>query len=239
MINIRTNNFSSLDFSDGEMILIDKPPDLTSFKVVHKVRKAIRVKKVGHAGTLDPMATGLLIIATGKKTKQLGKFQNLNKKYTGTILLGETSASMDTETELFHRQIPENVNEELIRSVRDEFIGETEQITPMYSAAKIGGRKLYDLARKGVKVEREPRKIFIEEFEITGIKIPEIEFEITCSKGTYIRVIANDFGEKLGTGAVLKSLRRTKIGEFSVEDAFQVDDFLEKVFSNETVSKIN
>jgi tRNA pseudouridine55 synthase len=239
MIDNQTNDFGSLDFLKGEVILIDKPAGWTSFKVVHKIRKAIKVKKVGHAGTLDPMATGLLILSTGKKTKELGHYQNLNKTYTGTILLGKTSASMDTETELTDHPIPDSVNERLIFSVRDEFLGETEQVAPMYSAAKIKGKKLYILARKGMRVERKPRKIFVEQFEITAINLPEINFKISCSKGTYIRAIANDFGKKLGCGAVLSSLRRTKIGEFGIDNALQVDDFLEKVSDEETFSMCN
>jgi tRNA pseudouridine55 synthase len=239
MIDNQTNDFGSLDFLKGEVILIDKPAGWTSFKVVHKIRKAIKVKKVGHAGTLDPMATGLLILSTGKKTKELGQYQNLNKTYTGTILLGKTSASMDTETELTDHPIPDSVNERLIFSVRDEFLGETEQVAPMYSAAKIKGKKLYILARKGMRVERKPRKIFVEQFEITAINLPEINFKISCSKGTYIRAIANDFGKKLGCGAVLSSLRRTKIGEFGIDNALQVDDFLEKVSDEETFSMCN
>ena len=239
MINNQTNNFASLDFANGQLILIDKPAGWTSFKVVHEIRKVVKVKKVGHAGTLDPMATGLLIIATGKKTKELSKYQNLNKTYTGSILLGKTSASMDTETEMIDKLIPDNVNEELILAVRDEFLGETVQITPMFSAAKVNGKKLYNLARKGMKIKREPRRIFIEKFEITEIKMPEIKFEISCSKGTYIRAVASDFGEKLGSGAVLNSLRRTKISEYSVEDALEADAFLEEVLNIETVSSLN
>jgi len=239
MIDNQTNDFAPLDFLKGEVILIDKPAGWTSFKVVHKIRKAIQVKKVGHAGTLDPMATGLLILSTGKKTKELGQYQNLNKTYTGTILLGKTSASMDTETEFTDHPIPDSINEHLIFSVRDEFLGETEQVTPMYSAAKINGKKLYSLARKGMKVERKPRKIYVEKFEIMAINLPEIDFKICCSKGTYIRAIADDFGKKLGCGAVLIRLRRIKIGEFDVDNALQVDDFLEKVSDAESFSIYN
>ena len=236
MIDNQTNDFAPLNFSDGEVILIDKPSGWTSFKVVNTIRKAIKVKKVGHAGTLDPMATGLLILSTGRKTKELEQYQNLNKTYTGTILLGKTSASMDTETEFTDHSIPDSVNKKLILSIRDEFLGETEQITPMYSAAKINGKRLYNLARKGMQVERKPRKIFVEKFEITEISLPEISFEIICSKGTYIRAIANDFGAKLGCGALLSRLRRRRIGEFDVDNALQVDDFLRKVQDSEILS---
>lgn len=239
MIDNRTNSFTALDFANGEVILVDKPSGWTSFKVVHQIRKAVKVKKVGHAGTLDPLATGLLIIATGNKTKELSKYQSLNKTYTGSFLLGKTSASMDTETDLTDHTIPEKLDKELILSIRDEFLGECKQVIPMYSAAKINGKKLYNLARKGIEVEREPRKILIEKFDIIEINIPKIKFEITCSKGTYIRAIAHDFGEKLGSGAVLSKLRRTKIGEFNIENALRVEDFLEKVLNSETVSAYN
>lgn len=239
MIDSRTNDFAELDFLKGEVILIDKPVGWTSFKVVHKIRKALKVKKVGHSGTLDPMATGLLILSTGRKTKDLGQYQNLNKTYTGTILLGKTSASMDTETELKDHPIPDRVDAELILSVRDEFLGEVEQVTPMYSAAKVNGRRLYSLARKGEQVERRSRRVFIEKFEIRSINLPEVDFEISCSKGTYIRAIANDFGEKLGCGAVLSSLRRIKVGEFNVDNALKVDDFLAKISKAETLLQQN
>lgn len=239
MIDSRTNDFAELDFLKGEVILIDKPVGWTSFKVVHKIRKALKVKKVGHSGTLDPMATGLLILSTGRKTKDLGQYQNLNKTYTGTILLGKTSASMDTETELKDHPIPDRVDAELILSVRDEFLGEVEQVTPMYSAAKVNGRRLYSLARKGEQVERRSRRVFIEKFEIRSINLPEVDFEISCSKGTYIRAIANDFGEKLGCGAVLSSLRRIKVGEFNVDNALKVDDFLAKLSKAETLLQQN
>ena len=236
MIDKQTSDFASLGFSEGEVVLIDKPAGWTSFKVVSKIRKSIKVKKVGHAGTLDPMATGLLILATGKKTKELEHYQNLGKTYTGTILLGKTSASMDIETEFTDHPVPDIVNKELILSIRDEFLGETEQIAPMYSAVKINGTRLYDLARKGIQIERKPRKINVDKFEITAINLPEINFEISCSKGTYIRVIANDFGEKLGCGALLSSLRRIRIGDFDVDNALNVEDFLGKVQANETLS---
>ena len=239
MIDSRTNDFAELDFLKGEVILIDKPVGWTSFKVVHEIRKALKVKKVGHSGTLDPMATGLLILSTGRKTKDLGQYQNLNKTYTGTILLGKTSASMDTETELKDHPIPDRVDAELILSVRDEFLGEVEQVTPMYSAAKVNGRRLYSLARKGEQVERRLRRVFIEKFEIRSINLPEVDFEISCSKGTYIRAIANDFGEKLGCGAVLSSLRRIKVGEFNVDNALKVDDFLAKISKAETLLQQN
>jgi len=229
MVTKQTNDFASLDFLDGETLLIDKPPQWSSFKVVHTIRKAINVKRVGHTGTLDPLATGLLIILTGRNTKQMMNFEGLSKSYTGTFLLGKSSPSMDTETEMMDRDLSKNLNDKLIFKTRDTFLGDIEQIPPMYSALKIDGKKLYDLARKGKEVERKPRKVNISRFEITRIDIPEVDFDIKCSKGTYIRVIANDFGEKLGCGAVLKKLRRTEIGNYSVSDALGVEEFVRKI----------
>jgi len=229
MITKETDDFASLDFLAGETLLIDKPPQWTSFKVVHTIRKAINVKRVGHTGTLDPLATGLMIILTGRNTKQMMNFEGLSKSYTGTFLLGRTSPSMDTETEMTNRDLPENLNDDLIFKTRDTFLGGIEQIPPMYSALKVNGKKLYDLARKGKEVERKPRKVQIYRFEITRIDIPEIHFDIKCSKGTYIRVIANDFGEKLGCGAALSKLRRTEIGDYSVNDALSVEEFMQHI----------
>ena len=216
IITNRTLNLPDVNFSEGEIILVDKPSGPTSFQIVNKIRKIIDVKKVGHSGTLDPKASGLMIICTGKKTKVMDSFINLNKTYSGVIRLGLTSASMDTETECIETPIPEDLDEEKILEVRNSFIGEIEQTPPMYSAVKIDGKKLYNLARKGKSVEREPRKIFIERFDITKIDLPDIHFIITCSKGTFIRVIADDFGKKLNTGAILTELRRIGIGNFRI-----------------------
>jgi tRNA pseudouridine55 synthase len=229
MVTKQTDDFASLDFLAGETLLIDKPPQWTSFKVVHTIRKAINVKRVGHTGTLDPLATGLLIILTGKNTKQMKNFEGLSKTYSGTFLLGKSSTSMDTETVLVNRDLPKKLSDELVIKIRDTFLGNIEQIPPMYSALKIDGKKLYDLARKGKEVERKARKVNISRFEITRIDIPEVHFDITCSKGTYIRVIANDFGEKLGCGAVLSRLRRTEIGDYDVNDALRVEEFVQKI----------
>lgn len=229
MVTKQTDDFASLDFLAGETLLIDKPPQWTSFKVVHTIRKAINVKRVGHTGTLDPLATGLLIILTGRNTKQMMNFEGLGKTYTGTFLLGKSSPSMDTETEMTNRDLPENLNDDLIFKTKNTLLGEIEQIPPMYSALKVNGKKLYDLARKGKEVERKPRAVQIYRFEITGIDIPEIHFDIKCSKGTYIRVIANDFGEKLGCGAVLSKLRRTEIGDYSLNDALSVEEFVQNI----------
>lgn len=228
IITNRTLNLPDVNFSEGEIILVDKPSGPTSFQIVNKIRKIIDVKKVGHSGTLDPKASGLMIICTGKKTKVMDSFINLNKTYSGIIRLGLTSASMDTETECIETPIPEDLDEEKILEARDSFCGEIEQTPPMYSAVKIDGKKLYNLARKGKSVERESRKIFIERFDITKIDLPDIHFIITCSKGTFIRVIADDFGKKLNTGAILTGLRRIGIGNFRIEDAINIDVFSNK-----------
>lgn len=225
MITKKTNNFSGSNFETGEVILIDKTKGLTSFSVVHKVRKAVKVKKVGHAGTLDPEATGLLIVCTGKKTKEIYKYQDFDKTYTGIISLGKSSPSMDAETEFTEEKSIVGIGNDEIEIIRKSFLGKIEQMPPMYSAIKHKGKSLYEYARKGVEIKRETREITISKFEITKTDLPDIYFEIVCSKGTYIRVIADDFGKKLGCGAYLKSLRRTAIGEYKVEDAFEINEF--------------
>ncbi len=225
------------DFQSGEVILIDKPAFWSSFKVVHKVRKAIGVRKVGHAGTLDPFATGLLILCTGNKTKEITKYQELKKTYTGVITLGKYSDSMDTETEMKNFPITEGLTEEKILKVAEKFTGEIKQIPPMYSAVKKNGKSLYAYARKGKTVEREPRSVTVYKFEIEKISLPEIYFTIECSKGTYIRVIADDFGKALGTRAMLTSLRRTAIGDYNVYDAFEVNEFVEKFNLNNKIDQ--
>jgi len=223
------------DFIKGETILIDKPLINTSFDIVYKVRKAVHVQKVGHAGTLDPKATGLLIVCTGKKTKEINTLMGLNKTYSGIITIGKTTPSYDTETEFDSENSFEEVTENKIFQIRDLFLGSLMQIPPMYSAVKKNGKALYKFARKGKTVERKPREINISKFEITKIDLPDIHFEICCSTGTYIRVIAHEFGEKLGCGGYLKELRRTKVGEFNVEDAFKINEFLD--FAQSIISK--
>jgi tRNA pseudouridine55 synthase len=232
IITNQTPDLSDVDFSDGEIILIDKPSGPTSFQIVSKIRKVTGVKKVGHSGTLDPNASGLMIVCTGKKTKEMDRFINLNKTYSGVIRLGLVSPSMDTETECSEIPLPEDLNEKKILEVRDSFIGEIEQTPPMYSAVKVKGKKLYDLARKGKSIERESRKVFVEKFEIDKIDLPDIHFTITCSKGTFIRVIADDFGKKLNSGGILVELRRLGIGEFRVDDAFSIERFSELFLTN-------
>jgi tRNA pseudouridine55 synthase len=231
IITNQTLNLSDADFSEGEIILIDKPAGPTSFQVVSKIRKITGVKKVGHSGTLDPKASGLMIVCTGKKTKEMDRFINLNKTYSGIIRLGLTSPSMDTETECTELPLPKDLDEKKIFEIRDSFLGEIEQTPPMFSAVKINGKKLYNLARKGKIIERQPRKVFIEKFEIEKIDLPDIHFTITCSKGTFIRVIADDFGKELNCGGILIELRRTEIGEFSVDEAIRVDQLSSQIFS--------
>jgi tRNA pseudouridine55 synthase len=236
MITKRTTDFCCLDFNEGEIILIDKPFAWSSFKVIKELRKIIEVKKVGHAGTLDPMATGLLIVATGRKTKTIDNYQALKKTYSGTITLGKSSPSMDLETEIISEKPVIHLTEEEILKVRDEFLGTIKQVPPMYSAVKYKGKNLYHLARKGKEVERKEREINIYDFNIEKIDLPEIHFEISCSKGTYIRVIANDFGEKLGVGGLLSSLRRTMIGDYSVDNALKIEEFAEKYNIKQDIS---
>lgn len=220
------------EFKNGKTILIDKPLTWTSFQVVNKLRWAIRKKyhlkkiKVGHAGTLDPLATGLLIICTGKFTKKIDVYQAEKKEYTGIFTLGSTTPSYDLETEINNTFPTDHISDENIKDVTQLFVGEIEQIPPIYSAIKKDGVRLYELARKGEAAEIKSRKINIFEFEITKIDMPNVAFRVVCSKGTYIRSLANDFGKALKTGAHLSALRRTKSGDFQVEDAMSLETFI-------------
>jgi tRNA pseudouridine55 synthase len=223
------------DFKNGQVILIDKPLEWTSFQVVNKLRWAIKRKynlkkiKVGHAGTLDPLATGLLILCTGKFTKTIDKLQTESKEYTGTITLGATTPSYDLETEMDQTFPTTNISDSDIQKTTKLFLGEIEQIPPLYSAIKKDGIRLYELARKGESTDIKSRKIQIYEFEITNIDIPNICFRLVCSKGTYIRSIANDFGKALNCGAHLSSLRRTKSGDYKVENAIAPLEYVENL----------
>jgi tRNA pseudouridine55 synthase len=225
MVTKQTKDLQNLDYLSGQVILIDKPVNWTSFDVIAKLRRLIKVKKVGHAGTLDPLATGLLIVCAGKKTKEISNYQEQRKKYIGIITLGKSSPSMDLATDITEKSVPENLTEEKIFEVRNKFLGKIEQVPPMFSAIKHKGKALYKLARKGKEVEREPRQVEIYSFDITKIELPDIHFEIACSKGTYIRVIANDFGNELGCGGILSLLRRTEIGDYKVDDAYSMNEF--------------
>ena len=220
------------DFKNGQVLLIDKPLNWTSFQAVNKlrwhIRKTFNIKKikVGHAGTLDPLATGLLVICTGKMTKQINEFQAQVKEYTGTITLGSTTPSFDLETDIDKTYPTEHITEELIKKTTKQFIGAIDQYPPVFSAIKKDGKRLYEFARAGEKVEIRPRTINISEFEITNINGLEIGFRVVCSKGTYIRSLANDFGKALQSGGHLTALRRTKIGDFHVDNALSIESFI-------------
>lgn len=223
------------DFKNGQVLVFDKPLHWTSFQVVNKIRWAIRKKfklkkiKVGHAGTLDPLATGVLIICTGKFTKKINEYQAETKEYTGTITLGATTPSFDLETEIDQTYATDHISEKEILAAAKSFEGLIQQKPPIYSAIKKDGVRLYELARKGEETEIKSREVEIVAFEITDISMPVVHFRITCSKGTYIRSIASDFGSKLNSGGHLSSLRRTKSGSFSVEDSYSIENFLEKI----------
>jgi tRNA pseudouridine55 synthase len=220
-----------IDYLEGNVVLINKPLTWTSFDVVKKVRNILRnhykVKKikVGHAGTLDPLADGLLILCTGKWTKKIEEFQNQEKEYTGTFVLGATTPSYDLETEVDQTFSIENLTKEKIKSNTDLFTGDIEQAPPVFSALKKDGVRLYEYARKGIEVEIKKRNVHVRSFEITRIELPEVDFKIACSKGTYIRSIAHDFGKSLDNGAHLSKLTRTKIGAFQLEEAIDLDNF--------------
>ena len=218
-------------FKEGQVLLFDKPLNWTSFQLVNKVRwlirKAYKIKKikVGHAGTLDPLATGLLIICTGKFTKRIEEFMGQEKEYTGTIVLGATTPSYDLETEIDATFPIEHLTEELIRTKTAQFTGTIQQKPPVFSALKKEGKRLYEYARAGEDVEIPSREVQISKFEITRIELPEVDFCVRCSKGTYIRSLAHDFGKALESGGHLSALRRTKIGEFDVVNATSLEDF--------------
>lgn len=220
------------DYKNGKVLLIDKPLKWTSFQVVNKIRWEIKQKfnlkkiKVGHAGTLDPLATGLLILCTGKFTKKIDTFQAQEKEYTGTITIGATTPSYDLETEINEIFATNHITHESINDATKQFIGTIAQKPPIFSAIKKDGKRLYELARAGETTEIKPRKVTISEFEITNIALPKIDFKVVCSKGTYIRSLAYDFGNALNSGAHLSTLRRTKIGNFNVSDATTVEDFI-------------
>ncbi|MBA6151615.1 tRNA pseudouridine(55) synthase TruB [Gelidibacter maritimus] len=223
---------SADDYLSGQVLLIDKPLHWTSFQVVNKlrweIRRAFKIKKikVGHAGTLDPLATGLLVICTGKMTKRIDSFQAQIKEYTGTFVLGSSTPSYDLETEIDHTYPTSHLTEELIRNTTHQFIGEISQFPPVFSALKKDGKRLYEFARAGESVDIPSRQVHISEFEITRVENLEVDFRVVCSKGTYIRSLANDFGKALSSGAHLSVLRRTKIGDFDVENAVGIEDFI-------------
>ncbi|NCT18859.1 MAG: tRNA pseudouridine(55) synthase TruB [Flavobacteriaceae bacterium CG2_30_34_30] len=229
---------SKENYQEGKILLIDKPLNWTSFQVVNKVRWLIRKQfqlkkiKVGHAGTLDPLATGLLLICTGKFTKQIDTYQGQEKEYTGTFILGATTPSFDMETEIDQRFDIANLTKEKIKTVLPKFLGEIQQQPPVFSALKKDGKRLYEYARSGEEVEVAFRTVEISLFELTRIELPEIDFKVRCSKGTYIRSLAQDFGKVLDNGAYLSALRRTKIGDFSIKNAITMETFEKELTSS-------
>jgi len=223
------------DYKNGQVLLIDKPLTWTSFQVVNKLRWEIKQRfnikkiKVGHAGTLDPLATGLLIICTGKQTKQIDTYQGQVKEYTGTFTVGGTTPSYDLETAVEETFPTAHISEDLLHKTTEQFTGEIQQKPPIFSAIKKDGKRLYELARKGETTEIKERTVTVSKFEITKINLPEVAFRIICSKGTYIRSIAFDYGKALNSGAHLSALRRTQIGNFSADDALSVEEFIENL----------
>jgi len=212
-------------YEEGKVLLINKPLRWTSFDAVRKIRNLIKIKKVGHAGTLDPLATGLLIICTGKFTKKINEYMAREKEYTGSFTLGATTPTYDLESEPQDFKSFDTISAADIRNTTSQFLGEIMQIPPAHSAIKIEGKRVYELARQGKEVKIEPRKITIKEFEITAIEGPLVHFRVVCSTGTYIRSLAHDFGQALGCGAHLSSLCRTRIGEFKLDDAMTIEEF--------------
>jgi len=216
-------------FEQGQILLIDKPVEWTSFDVVRKIRNLIKIKKVGHAGTLDPLATGLLIVCTGRFTKKINEYMAQEKEYTGTLTLGATTPTYDLESEPRNFKDLTVISDELIANATKQFIGEIMQVPPAHSAIKIGGKRVYELARQGKEVVIEPRKITIMQFEIEKIEMPVVHFRVICSTGTYIRSLAHDFGTALGCGAYLSGLCRTRIGAYKLEDAKSIQEWEDEI----------
>lgn len=227
--NVKVNDEVRATFTEGKLLLIDKPLHWTSFDAVRKIRNTLKIKKVGHAGTLDPLATGLLIICTGKFTKKINEYMAQEKEYTGCFTLGAVTPTYDRES------APENpkdfgmITEEQIKKTAEQFVGDIQQLPPIFSAIKKDGVALYELARRGEEVELKARSINIKEFDITDINLPEVRFRVICSTGTYIRSLAHDMGAALRCGAYLSELRRTRIGKYNVEQAISVEQFLADV----------
>lgn len=220
-------------FAEGKVLLIDKPFRWTSFDAVRKIRNLIRIKKVGHAGTLDPLATGLLIVCTGKFTKKINEYMAQEKEYTGTITLGATTPTYDLESEPQNFKPFEQVSIEQLKETARSLTGAIMQIPPIHSAIKKEGKRVYELARKGIDVKLEPRPVTIYEFEIVKVDLPNVEFKVVCSTGTYIRSLANDFGESLRCGGYLSSLCRTRIGNFLLKDAMTIGEFESSILDSQ------
>ena len=212
-------------YADGKVILINKPLHWTSFDVVRKLRSLIQIKKIGHAGTLDPLATGLLIVCTGKFTKKINEFMAQEKEYTGSITLGAVTPTYDLESEPEQQKDFFFITNDMLQTATEKFVGDIQQLPPMFSAIKKDGVALYELARRGEAIELKPRSINIKSFEITAVELPVVHFKVICSTGTYIRSLANDYGAALGCGGYLSSLCRTRIGEFKNEDAMEMEEF--------------
>ncbi len=208
---------------EGRVLLIHKPLEWTSFDVVNKLRYKLKEKKIGHAGTLDPLATGLLIICTGKMTKRIEEYMGMEKEYTGTLVIGQTTPSHDLETDVSEPLDISSITEEQLLKSAQALTGKISQMPPLHSAIKIGGKRAYQFARKGKDVVLQPREVEVSAFDITAIRLPEVDFRIVCSKGTYIRSIARDFGDALGTGAYLSQLCRTRIGPYTLENALTIE----------------
>jgi tRNA pseudouridine55 synthase len=221
-------NVQDFDFRNGEILLINKPLNWSSFDVVRKLKSLVGAK-IGHAGTLDPLATGLMILGTGAFTKKLTELTDLTKEYTGSIFLGATTPSFDRETEAGAFADISNITEESIRAAAKSLTGTILQVPPVYSAIKVDGKRSYNLARKGVAKELKARQLEIDEFEITGIELPLVHFRVSCSKGTYIRALADDFGKLLGVGGYLHDLCRTRVGSYRLQDAWEIQDLVDQL----------
>lgn len=221
------------DFQAGEVLLFDKPLRWTSFDVVGKVRNTIKVKKVGHAGTLDPLATGLLIVCTGKMTKQIEGIQGAEKEYVGQMVLGQTTPSCDLETEVSEAVDISHLTEADLMALLPRFTGTVMQVPPAHSAIKVNGKRAYESARKGQEIELQARPVEIRELELTRIELPVVEFRMSCSKGTYVRSFVRDFGDALGVGAYMSALCRTRIGEYRLQDAYSLPEFIDLMRQDE------
>jgi tRNA pseudouridine55 synthase len=228
MYNLKTEQWNE-EFATGKVILIDKPLRWTSFDVVKKIRGMIRISKVGHAGTLDPLATGLLIVCTGKFTKNINEYMAAEKEYTGSFTLGATTPTYDLESDPVFQSSLEHITNEMIHEATKKFLGEIMQVPPIYSAIKKEGMAAYVLARRGQEVKMEPRPITIKEFEITAIDLPRVDFRVVCTTGTYIRSLAFDFGNELGCGGYLSGLVRTRIGNYKLDETMSLENFIEAV----------
>lgn len=223
-MNLHIGLKETINFDNGELILMNKPIDWTSFDVVARIRSLFNIKKIGHAGTLDPKATGLLILCTGKMTKQISEFQDFVKEYKGVFEIGSVTKSFDSETEVYDKKEVTHITASMIEDACLKFIGIQKQIPPMFSAVKVNGRRLYKYARQGKNIVRNPRTVLIDKFDLDSFESPFVDFSVVCSKGTYIRSLVNDVGEILGCGAYLKTLTRTRIGPYLLRDAMNIED---------------